>query len=132
MERMRSFKKIIYGLLFMGFMHSAQGATIPVGPPPNSIQAAVDLANNGDTVLLSAGTYVGQQVQVINKSINIVGAGENVSIIEAPGPATRLSQSFSYMGITWWCVVMIDNQAAPAPQTVNISNLTVDGDSQQD
>ena len=37
-----------------------------------------------------------------------------------------------YGGVTFWTIVMVDNQAAPTPQTVNISDLTVDGGTQQD
>lgn len=106
------------------------GAIIVVGPPPASIQTAINSAVSGDTVQLSAGTYV-EQIQVISKSIDIVGAGENSTIIQAPGPLTPLTQFFTF-GSNFWCVVMIDNQAAPTPQTVNISDLTVDGDNQQD
>lgn len=105
-------------------------ATIPVGPPPASIQAAINLAVDGDTVQLSAGTYV-EPIQVISKSINLVGAGQNLTTIQAPGPSTPLTQFFTF-GSNFWCIVMVDNQAAPTPQIVNISDLTVDGDSQQD
>lgn len=106
------------------------GATIVVGPPPASIQAAINSANSGDTIQLSAGTYV-QQVQVISKSLDIVGAGMNTTIIQAPPPTIPLTQFFTF-GANFWCIVMIDNQAAPTPQVVNISALTVDGDHQQD
>jgi parallel beta-helix repeat protein len=105
-------------------------ATIVVGPPPASIQAAINSASSGDTIQLSAGTYV-QEVQVISKSLNIVGAGQNLTIIQAPGPSTHLTQSFN-IGANVWSIVMVDNQAAPTPQTVNISALTVDGGTQQD
>jgi hypothetical protein len=122
-----------YFLLFISlFFLSGNliGATIIVGPPPASIQAAINSAASGDTVQLSAGTYI-EQIQVISKSINIVGAGENSTIIQSPGPLTPLTQFFTF-GSNFWCVVMIDNQAAPTLQTVNISDLTVDGDNQQD
>lgn len=133
MAYIQNFRKFIFSyLLLICLTHIAQGAIIPVGPPPNSIQAAVNAASDGDTVLLSAGTYVGQQVQIINKSINLVGAGRDVSIIEAPGPLTHLSQFFTFSGANVWCIVMVDNQVAPIAQTVNISDLTVDGDNQQD
>lgn len=115
------------GCLFLGKM---EASTIFVGPPPASIQAAVNIAASGDTIQLSAGTYV-QEVQVISKSLNIVGQGRDVTIIQAPSAATHLTQNFNF-GATFWCIVMVDNQAAPNPQIVNISNLTVDGSNQQD
>lgn len=111
--------------------NATEAATIFVGPPPASIQAAVNSASNGDTVQLSAGTYI-QEVQVINKSIDIVGLGQGVTIIQAPSAATHLTQFFSFAGSRYWCIVMVDNQAAPTVQTVNISDLTVDGSNQQD
>ncbi len=112
------------------FVSPVFAATIVVGPPPASIQAAINSAASGDTIQLSAGTYV-QEFQVISKSLTIVGAGQNATIVQAPGPSTRLTQSFTF-GVTTWAVVMVDNQAAPTPQTVDISNLTVDGGTQQD
>jgi len=112
------------------FVSPVFAATIVVGPPPASIQAAINTAASGDTIQLSAGTYV-QEFQVISKSLTIVGAGQNATIVQAPGPSTRLTQSFTF-GVTTWAVVMVDNQAAPTPQTVDISNLTVDGGTQQD
>lgn len=129
-------KYFAYGLLqmiclFAFFTSSLFGATIIVGPPPASIQTAINGANNGDTIQLSAGTYV-QEVQVISKSLNIVGAGKDVTVIQAPAPSTHLIQNFIASGVTYWCILMVDNQAIPTPQTVNISDLTVDGDSQQD
>lgn len=115
-------------------------ATINVGPPPpltnpptitTLIQSAIDSANDGDTIQLSSGTYV-EEIHIINKSLNIIGAGQSNTTIQAPPPDIHLSQNFVYQGITWWCVVMIDNQTASNLQEVNISDLTVDGDSQQD
>ena len=122
---------LIFVIFFAFFSGNLSGATIIVGPPPASIQAAINSAANGDTIQLSAGTYI-QQVQVISKSLNIVGVGENSTIIQAPGPSTPLTQFFTFGGFNFWCILMIDNQAAPTPQIVNISDLTVDGDSQQD
>ena len=107
------------------------GATILVGPPPASIQTAINGASNGDTIQLSAGTYV-EEIQVISKTLNIVGAGIGSTTIQALDPLTHLTNNFSYSGINYYCIVMVDNQASPAAQTVNISQLTVDGDHQQD
>ncbi len=116
---------------FVIFIGELEGTIINVGLPPASIQAAINSAVDGDTVQLSAGTYV-QEFQVISKSIDIIGVGEDVTIVQSPGPLTHLTQSFTFNAINYWCIAMIDNQAAPTPHTVNISDLTVDGDNQQD
>ncbi len=105
-------------------------ATIVVGAPPASIQTAINAAASGDTIQLSSGTYI-EEIQVVNKSLDIVGTGQNTTIIQAPNAFTRLTQNFNF-GSNYWCVVMVDNQAAPTAQTVNISDLTVDGSTQQD
>ena len=126
-----SFYLLSLFFLLAFFYGDLNAATIFVGPPPASIQTAINGASNGDTIQLSAGTYV-EEVQVISKSLNIVGKGKDISIIQSPGPATHLTQNFSFGGFNWWCVLMVDNAAAPTPQTVNISDLTVDGDNQQD
>lgn len=118
-------------LIFMFSSESLFGATIVVGPPPASIQTAINSAISGDTIQLSAGTYI-EQIQVISKSLNIVGTGQNSTIIQAPGPATPLTQFFNIGAPNIWPVFMVDNLAAPAAQVVNISDLTVDGDNQQD
>lgn len=127
----RCFECFLFLLLLFAFSsEQLSAAIVPVGPPPASIQAAINTANPGDTVQLSPGTYI-EQIQVISKSIDIVGSGMNTTIIQSPGPLVPLTQFFTF-GSNFWCVVMVDNQAAPTPQVVNISNLTVDGDSQQD
>ncbi len=127
------YKKFLHSLffLFISFCGLLEAATVIVGPPPASIQAAINGANSGDTIQLSAGIYI-EQVQVISKSLNIVGAGQNVTTIEAPGPATPLTQFFFSAPNNIWPVLMVDNQALPALQTVNISDLTLDADHQQD
>lgn len=116
--------------LFLFHLGQLSGATIVVGPPPASIQAAINSAAPGDTIQLSAGTYI-EEIQVISKNLTIEGVGINATTIQAPGPATPLTQFFN-IGPNIWPVVMVDNQTAITSQVVNIRNLTVDGDSQQD
>jgi IPT/TIG domain len=117
--------------LLVFFTGNLSGATIFVGPPPASIQDAIDSASDGDTIQLSAGTYI-EEVNVTSMNLNIVGAGINNTTIQALDPSTHLTQNFTFGAANFWCIVMVDNQAAPISQTVNISDLTVDGGDQQD
>lgn len=121
---------LILIFLFIFYLGHLSGATIIVGPPPSSIQTAINNASSGDTIQLSAGTYV-EQIQVISKNLTIMGTGMDNTIIQAPGPATPLTQFFN-AGPNIWPIVMVDNQTTLTPQIVNIENLTVDGDQQQD
>lgn len=125
-----STRRVAAVLLCVFLPAPALAATIVVDPPPASIQAAVDAANPGDVVQLAAGTYV-QEVKVVSKSLTIQGAGRDLTIIRAPDATIRLNQSFVF-GSTWWTILLVDNQAAPATQTVTIADLTVDGSNQQD
>jgi hypothetical protein len=109
---------------------SLTAATIFVGAPPASIQTAINSATSGDTIQLSAGTYI-EEIQIISKSLDIVGFGVGTTMIQAPNSSTRLTQNFNF-GANFWCVVMVDNQAAPSAQIVNIQDLTIDGSNQQD
>jgi len=63
----------------------ARAATITVnasgGADYTRIQDAINNSNNGDTITVAAGTYY--ENVVVNKSVSMVGAGANVTIVNA-------------------------------------------------
>ena len=61
-------------LIGVGLAFAASAATIRVPQDQPSIQAAVNAANAGDTVLVSSGTYNEHNIQ-INKSMTVVSVG---------------------------------------------------------
>ena len=67
-----------------------RAATLTVGPGGYAtIQAAVNDAAPGDTISVAAGTY-NEQI-TINKSVSIIGAGSDQTIITGGNPAVLLS-----------------------------------------
>src|SRR5262249_44294176 len=88
-----------------------------------TIQAAVDAAANGDSILVSAGTYR-EQVTVSGKHITIQGAGSGQTIIESPAAAalTAHATDTNASRPTKYAVITI-----VAGADVAISGLTVDG-----
>lgn len=67
---------LCYGLLFSEFY------TIPTDFP--NIQAGIDYAENGDTIYVLNDTY-NETLEIINKSVHIIGQSMDSCIIQAPG-----------------------------------------------
>jgi hypothetical protein len=74
-------KKILLFLLVtcVAFYSSLSAATLTVGTGGTyaTIQAAVDAANSGDVILVSAGTY--NEMVIVTKSLSILGPNESIS-----------------------------------------------------
>ena len=79
----------ILGLLLMG---GAEAATITVnasgGAMYTRIQDAINASNNNDTIIVAAGIY--NENVIVNKSVNLTGAGANVTIINASDPNSHV------------------------------------------
>src|SRR6266567_7064182 len=89
--------------------HAADG--LCVGSKPGcfaTIQAAVDAANDGDTITISPGTFAGGVA--VDVSVDIRGAGAGATIIRGGGP-----------------VVTIGVEGAAVEPTVSISGVTITG-----
>lgn len=85
-----------------------------------SIQAAVDAASDGDTIILAAGTYR-EQVDISDKALTIVGAGVGQTIIEAPDTADLTPSGDT----AYRAVVTVEDGA-----NVSLAGVTVDGRAQ--
>jgi hypothetical protein len=89
------------------------------GCDATTIAGGIAAASDGDTVSIAAGHY--REQLDVNKSVSLVGAGEDQTVIEAPD-AVEIVNSFTAPGGS-------ENHAivyADAPN-VSISKLTVDG-----
>ena len=88
-----------------------------------TIQAAVDAAVNGDTILIAAGTYR-EQVSISGKDITLQGAGVGQTIIESPDSAALVeSYHESNSGLPYrYSVVTVKGNS-----DVTITGVTVDG-----
>jgi hypothetical protein len=75
---------------------SAFAATLCVGPGPgcySTIQAALNAANDGDTISVPSGTFAGGLT--IDKSIHLVGAGAASTTIDGGGPVIAIGSDGS-------------------------------------
>ena len=88
-----------------------------------TIQAAVDAAVNGDTILIAAGPYR-EQVSISGKDITLQGAGVGQTIIELPDSAALVeSYHESNSGLPYrYSVVTVKGNS-----DVTITGVTVDG-----
>ena len=88
-----------------------------------TIQAAVDAAVNGDTILIAAGHYR-EQVSISGKDITLQGAGVGQTIIDRPNSAALVEsyhESNSGLPYRYSVVTVKDNS------DVTITGVTVDG-----
>ena len=97
-------KKIIIILLFIGILSSTLSAKLYKSyeiDSNSSMKAAIEKAENGDTLLLHEGIYEFDDL-VINKSLNIKGEGRSKTIIHMIGekPMSFLSYAPFYSTIS--------------------------------
>ncbi len=74
----------------------------------STVQAAVDAADDGDTITIGPGTFAGGIT--IDKSVELIGADAHATVIKGGGP-----------------VITIGTLFAPTKPTVSISRVTVTG-----
>jgi parallel beta-helix repeat protein len=86
--------KLAVGIMILALLQAsgAGAVTITVNASGNAdytkIQDAVNASNNGDTITVASGTYY--ENVVVNKSVNLVGAGEEVTTVQAFDPDSHV------------------------------------------
>lgn len=116
-------RTLAYALVASGFsVSSALAATVRVVPSAGDatgdwvgaytdIQAAVDAASDGDTVLLKSGTYAlsGSHIAISDRSLTLRGEAEGKVIIDACGNSR--------------CLAVTISAGRPSPVPVAVENL---------
>ena len=93
-------------------------------PAHATIQAGVNAASSGDTVVVCPGTYR-EQVEAIDKSVTIDGVGDDVTTLESPNSANLVS---NWRSDTRRAILAVeDTTPAATPVTVNVNDMRVDG-----
>ncbi len=98
-------KQLYLALLFVAMNVCGQAQTVFNVPSSSfsTIQAAVNAASNGDTIVVAAGTYF-ENINISNKSITLQGAGIGQSILDGGGIGSVLkvtdAASFDLDGFT--------------------------------
>ena len=111
-------KRLTHALVLAAIVVGVAAATsasaagkVCVGNGPGcfaTLQAALDAANDGDTIKIAPGTFAGGVT--IDKSVNLVGAGAGQTVISGGGP-----------------VLTIGEFGAPSEPTVSIHGVTISG-----
>ncbi|MHC4941956.1 MAG: right-handed parallel beta-helix repeat-containing protein [Planctomycetota bacterium] len=81
---------LVYPLLFLGLSLAGFGATLEVPAQYPTIQAAIDAAEDGDTVLVSPGTYV-ENIDFIGKAIIVTSSDGPWSTVIDGSQARRVA-----------------------------------------
>jgi len=101
------------------------------GSPWLTIQHAINtVAITEDTINVAAGIYT-EQLTIIDKSLNLIGAGESTTTIKAPtsGRSTVSQPSAGYSDIVWDYVVAAYSSSGTID--VKIEGFTIDANGQE-
>lgn len=111
-------RKVFSLLVLLVCWFQSFAATIAVPADYSTIAAAITAATNGDTVLLSAGTY--QENVLVDKEITLQGVNRSTVIIQPSFVGANTGGGSLGAGVSSVILVQADN--------VTVSTLTVDGD----
>ena len=105
MDKSKSFlKQFLTSIVFIATFGFA--TTINVPADYSTIQGGIDAANDGDMVLVQAGTYV-ENINFNDKNISVIGADRETTIIDG-----NQNGSVVYINIS-------------SPETPLLTNLTI-------
>ena len=105
--------------------------TVGAGQSHENLQAAVDAASDGDTIIVAAGSYAGALV-TITKSLTIVGSGSpTITFTGGVGPYIRLSgdnvnvkiSDINFVGTGVNTTILGDINAAYGPQLPGVNQV---------
>ncbi len=108
------------GMAYAGVGESAAKAdTLCVGGPHCSvtIQAAVNLAQNGDTIRIGRGTFAGGVT--IDRSISLVGTAARTTTISGGGPVLTIGSPSTSPAVTLADLTISGGDTTTDPQTPN-------------
>jgi parallel beta-helix repeat protein len=115
---------LLTSLLLISFVSAVNFVNAEVPQSATVIQALIDSANSGDTVNVPSGYYIGGIT--INKTIRLIGQGNNSTIIDANFTGRAITISAGNVEIsgftiknspTGFCAIYASNQ-----QNININN----------
>ncbi|MCD6222777.1 MAG: hypothetical protein J7K12_03740, partial [Thermoplasmata archaeon] len=124
---------LVLGIMaILGITIKVNAATIHVPGDYSTIQAAIDAANDGDTIVVAAGTY--EEQLTINKNLTLLG--ESGAKIVAPNNASRNTYKIQESSHTFDPIIFAYGGTYSAGNTtvwgngvihVNISGFEIDG-----
>lgn len=95
--------RLFFLLLFLGSATTgiqAQEIEVCKNCDVKTIQAAIDMAENGDVIRIKSGTYKEHDITIIDKSLTIIGEGLPVIDAELEGTALSIrAENFSIEGL---------------------------------
>lgn len=98
--------------ILVAFSATASAAIINVGPGETytAIQAAIDAASSGDTIIVAAGLYE-EEIKIMDKSLTLLGAQADVPIVdgERAGEESIISGTLTSWPWNRFCVVRIQH-----------------------
>lgn len=120
--------RIVIGILMLALLTGgAEAATLTVDAGGSAtytrIQDAINAANNGDIIEVASGTY--NENIIVNKSVNLIGVGADVTIVEASDPNDHVFNiTADYVNISGFTATGATGGAGINVDNVNYTNIS--------